>query len=145
MEQLTCVFKWRSNYALFRNGEFGGCFRAFTFMPGGSFSFSFAQSTLKFKFPSSLTSFSRVFLKMPPFNPSVYFMMMITSINSQASDVIRIIRQVLIRIFPRNILVQFDIDFPCSCRLMSDIFDSFIQAMWALNNLRWHKTNENAQ
>lgn len=54
---------------------------------------------------SSLTSFSLDFLKMPPFNPSVYFMMMITSISSQASDVIRMIRQVLIRIFPRNIRV----------------------------------------
>lgn len=53
---------------------------------------------------SSLTSLCD-FLKIPPPSPSVYFIMMITSINSHASDVIKIIRQVLIRIFPRNILV----------------------------------------
>lgn len=72
-------------------------------------------------------------LKMLRLSPSVYFMMMITSMRSHASDVIRMILQVLIRIFPRNILAIFVIDFPCSgWRLMSDIFDSFIQDQFFL-------------
>lgn len=52
-------------------------------------------------FASSLTSCD--FLKSPPPSPSVYFMMMMTSMRSQASDVMRMIRHVDIRIFPRNI------------------------------------------
>lgn len=81
----TECFHFRASFACIRIGKFG----------------LIVCDAQGMKISSSLTSFSFGFLKKPP---SVYFIIRMTSTNNHANDVIRIIRQVLVRIFPRNIL-----------------------------------------